>query len=129
MHRRTLRTTSLLVLTLVAAGVGIGVTAADGNGATAGVAALGGEMIVNETLLNTTGGDTNSTAAVATTPAQTNTLTVEQEYRLTPDQPGQIDVQWQFTIPDNVEEVSTRLPSDATNPRRNGFKRTNDDYV
>ncbi len=129
MHRRTLRTTSLLVLTLVAAGVGIGVTAADGNGATAGVDANGSKIIVNETVANTTGSGTNFTAAVATTPAQTNTLTVKQEYRLTPNHPGQIDVRWEFTIPDNVGEISTRLPSDATNPHRNGFEKTDDGYV
>jgi len=63
--------------------------------------------------------------AAATVPAgQSQTgaqIVVTQEHRLTPDQPGRIDVQWQLEVPSEVSEVSTRIPPDAENVRAEGF--------
>jgi hypothetical protein len=134
MGRGTFRLAALLVVGLSLLIVGVSVTTADSGGATteAAMVVTDGEYqpdatVENATIENETAGTTSG--AVATTPAQTSTITVEQEYRLTPNQPGQIDVQWQFTIPDNVGEISTQLPSDVTNPRRNGFRKTDNGYV
>ncbi|WP_302082793.1 PGF-CTERM sorting domain-containing protein [Salinibaculum rarum] len=115
----------LVALSLLVVGVA-GATAEAGD--TTGNASMAddSERVRNATT-DATAADTGG--AVGTTPAQTNTITVEQEYRLTPGQPGRVDIQWQFTIPDNVGEISTRLPADATNPRKNGFEKTDDGYV
>ena len=71
----------------------------------------------------------NASRAVASTPAQSDVIVVEQEYRLTPGEKGQVDVRWKFTVPENVIQISTQLPDDATDPRRNGFRKTTDGYV
>lgn len=52
-----------------------------------------------------------------------DSIVVTQEYRLTPDQPGRIDIQWHFQIPDRVSDVETQLPPDATNVRTTRFRR------
>ncbi|MEF8870220.1 MAG: hypothetical protein V5A41_01195 [Haloarculaceae archaeon] len=129
MGRGTVRLGALLVVALSLLIVGVGITTADSGGMPTETAMVvaDGEYRPAATVENATAG--NTSGAVATTPAQTSPISVEQEYRLTPDQPGRIDIQWEFTIPDNVNEISTRLPSDATNPRRNGFRRTDDGYV
>jgi hypothetical protein len=56
-------------------------------------------------------------------PADHDSIVVTQEYRLTPDQPGRIDIQWHFQIPDRVSDVETQLPPDATNVRTTRFRR------
>jgi len=56
-----------------------------------------------------------------------DSIVVTQEYRLTPDRPGEIDVQWHFRIPDRVSDVKTRLPPDARNVRTSRFTRTQGD--
>jgi hypothetical protein len=54
-------------------------------------------------------------------------ITITQQYRLTPDQTGRIDVRVQYSVPDSVTEVRTTLPTaDARNPRLDGFERTGD---
>lgn len=52
-----------------------------------------------------------------------NEIRIEQEYRLTPNQPGKIDIRWSFSIPENVVELNTTLPSGAESPRSSGFER------
>ncbi|MEF8886741.1 MAG: hypothetical protein V5A30_02970 [Haloarculaceae archaeon] len=49
------------------------------------------------------------------------TIVVTQEFRLTPDRPGHIDIRWEFDIPEAVSEVRPQLPPDAENPRTDGF--------
>lgn len=65
------------------------------------------------------------TAPAAGGEAQTEdtsqTILVTQEFRLTPDRPGYIDVRWEFDIPEAVSEVRPQLPADAENPRTDGF--------
>jgi hypothetical protein len=58
-----------------------------------------------------------------------DSIVLTQEFRLTPDRPGRIDVQWHFRIPDRVSDVRTRLPPDATNVRTTRFSRDGDLYV
>ena len=53
-------------------------------------------------------------------------IIVTEEFRLTPDQPGKIDVQWNFEVPDTVTKGETRVPERATNVRTNGFDSTSD---
>lgn len=53
-------------------------------------------------------------------------IIVTEEFRLTPDQPGKIDVQWHFEVPDSVNEVETRVPDRARNVRTDGFRSTTD---
>lgn len=68
--------------------------------------------------------ESSGQAAVATTPAQTgdNSIDIYHEFRLTPDEPGQVDVQWTVDIPDNVPRLNvTNLPSSARNLRLDGF--------
>ncbi|WP_340099580.1 hypothetical protein [Salinibaculum salinum] len=139
MGRGTVRLGALLVVALSLLIVGVGITTADGSGTTTAATMVVAEgkhqpdataedvTVEIETAEDTTAA--NTSGAVAATPAKTDTISVEQEYRLTPDQPGRVDIQWAFTIPDSVNEISTQLPSDATNPRRNGFRKTDDGYV
>jgi len=56
-------------------------------------------------------------------------VVLTQEFRLTPDRPGRIDVQWHFRIPDRVSDVRTRLPPEATNVRTTRFTRDGDLYA
>ncbi len=118
MRRGAFRTAVVLVVLGLGIVAGVSVAAADDGNTTAAT----NERVVT-TLAN------GSDGAVGTTPAQSSTLTVTQEYRLTPDQPGRVDIQWQFTIPDNVVEVKTQFPADAVNPRRNGFEKTDSGSV
>jgi len=63
-------------------------------------------------------------------PAQTgNTIVVDQEYRLTPDRPGRVDLRWRFEPPDGVSELRTRPPEGATDVRADGFVRRDGEYV
>lgn len=50
-------------------------------------------------------------------------IDVTQEYRLTPGEPGRIDVQWHFEMPSNVASIRTQLPVDATNVRTERLSR------
>ena len=54
---------------------------------------------------------------------RSNSIDVTHEYRLTPGEPGRIDVQWRFDIPDSVAKLNTTLPATARDPRLNGFER------
>ena len=56
-----------------------------------------------------------------------DSIVVTQVYRLTPDRPGAVDVEWHFEIPDRVSDVRTRLPPAATNVRSAEFSRTEND--
>lgn len=49
------------------------------------------------------------------------TIVVTQEFRLTPDRPGAIDIRWEFEVPEAVSGVRPQLPADAENPRTDGF--------
>ncbi len=49
-----------------------------------------------------------------------------QEIRLTPDRPGEIDVQYRFRIPDRVSDVRMRVPPNARDVRTTRFTRTGD---
>ena len=60
-------------------------------------------------------------AGEAQTEDTSQTILVTQEFRLTPDRPGSIDVRWEFDIPGAVSEVRPRVPADAVNPRLDGF--------
>ena len=71
-------------------------------------------------------------AAVAPAPAAatvpggeaqtTQTIVLTQEFRLTPDQPGRIDVRWEFEIPKAVSGLRPEVPADAENVRTDGFR-------
>ena len=73
----------------------------------------------------TSGNSSSGTGAVATGPqAQTsNSIDITHEFRLTPTEPGQIDVQWTFEIPDSVARMNTTLPEGAFDSRVDGFER------
>ena len=69
--------------------------------------------------------DDGGQATVATgPPIQTddNSIDIDHEFQLTPNEPGQIDVQWTFDIPDSVPVLNvTNLPAEAHNVDLNGF--------
>jgi hypothetical protein len=50
-------------------------------------------------------------------------ILLTQEIRLTPDRPGQIDVQYRLLAPDRVSDVRMRVPPDARNVRTTRFTR------
>jgi hypothetical protein len=54
-------------------------------------------------------------------PQTEQTIVVTQEFRLTPDRPGAIDIRWEFDVPEAVSGVRPQLPADAANPRTDGF--------
>jgi hypothetical protein len=69
----------------------------------------------------------SATAEAEPGPANTESrILVTEEFRLTPDRAGRFDVRWYFDMPDNVDQVETRLPADAENVRTDGFSRTTD---
>ena len=51
----------------------------------------------------------------------TQTIVVTQEFRLTPDRPGYIDIRWEFEPPDAVSGLHPQVPADAEDVRRQGF--------
>ena len=63
-------------------------------------------------------------AVVAGPQAQTdNSIDITHEFRLTPDEPGAIEVQWRFAVPDSVAELNTTLPAGAMESSVDGFER------
>ena len=99
---------------------------------TAGLAGAAGNApghAASPTAANDTANPVEEQSAVA--PGQYDShdsIVLTQEFRLTPDHPGRIDVQWHFRIPDRVSDVRTRLPPDATNVRTTRFARDGDLY-
>ena len=85
----------------------------------------GEDTATNGTQKLTSGNASDGSGAVATGPqAQTeNSIDITHEFRLTPGEPGQIDVQWTFEIPDSVPRLNTTLPAGAMESRLNGFDR------
>jgi hypothetical protein len=68
-----------------------------------------------------------ATAAAPDATAQTdNRILVTNEHRLTPDEPGAIDVHREFDLPAEVSELTTRVPPDARNVRTDGFEALGD---
>jgi hypothetical protein len=89
-------------------------------------AVAGEDTATTESTLQLTSGNSSGGAgAVATGPqAQTsNSIDITHEFRLTPTEPGQIDVQWTFEIPDSVARMNTTLPDGAFESRVSGFDR------
>jgi hypothetical protein len=115
--RRTLLVACLLLCAL--GGAGVTVTAEDGTNAT------GQETVGNATLVEPP--DAGASLPEGQYDSH-DSIVLTQEFRLTPDEPGQIDVQWQFRVPDRVSDVKTRLPEDATNVRTDRFTRDGDVY-
>ncbi len=119
MHRAGRRTLLVACLLLCALG-SVGVAAGEGDG-TNGTdrTAIGNATLVEpaDAGASIPGGQYDSHDSIVLT----------QEFRLTPDRPGRIDVQWQFRVPDRVSEVRTRLPEEATDVRTDGFTRGDDD--
>jgi len=54
-------------------------------------------------------------------PQTEQTITVSQEFRLTPDRLGAIDVRWEFQVPEAVSDIRPEVPRDAENVRTDGF--------
>ena len=52
---------------------------------------------------------------------EAETIVVTQEFRLTPDRPGAVDVRWAFDIPSSVSGVRPQVPVDAEHVRTDGF--------
>ena len=76
-------------------------------------------------------GDGSGQGAVVTGPQpQTdNSIDITHEFRLTPNEAGQIDVQWQFEIPDSVVNMTVRKPDAATDIEVSGFIENQDSFV
>jgi hypothetical protein len=98
------------------------------------IAAVGPVAGSAQTVTDAAGSDALGMTAVADRQQSVTTgqysshdsIVVTQEYRLTPDQPGRIDIKWHFRIPDRVSDIQTQLPPDATNVRTSRFSRTDD---
>jgi len=54
------------------------------------------------------------------------TIVATTEYRLTPTDPGRVEVQWEFDIPDSVVALNTSVVNGAQNVRADGFARVAD---
>ncbi|MFC7134626.1 MULTISPECIES: PGF-CTERM sorting domain-containing protein [Salinibaculum] len=54
------------------------------------------------------------------------TIEIRTEYRLTPDRPGHVEVQWRFEVPENVVRLNTSLFPEASKPVADGFERQPD---
>ncbi|WP_247007399.1 CARDB domain-containing protein [Halorientalis litorea] len=72
---------------------------------------------------------TNVSVGNSTVDAATETLEITQELRLTPRRPGEITVALQYGTPDNLVELETTLPPDATVTATDGFSRGDGGYV
>lgn len=112
-----LRSCSVLIVLLVVAG-------------SIPVAGTGGAM---------DSGTPNESSSIAIGPLQTapststaaaRTIDLTQELQLTQDRPGEITVTLRYTVPDNVVELTTRLPDGATVTSTAGFsKRDGTEYA
>ena len=71
-----------------------------------------------------------SAAAVDLSPAQTQDDTITRTFTvsLTPDAPGEVDVEMVFDLPPDVSQVTTRLPDGTTVRETTGFEQTTDGY-
>lgn len=73
------------------------------------------------------GTDSPASLPAGETPSDTDeSIHLTQELRLTPDRPGQIDVQYRLTVPNDVSDVRMRLSPRAENVRTNRFTRVGD---
>lgn len=71
-----------------------------------------------------------SATVTSTTAGNARTIDLTQELQLTPRNPGEIAVTKRYSIPGDVVELNTRVPTGATVTSRNGFvQRDGDRYV
>lgn len=90
-------------------------------GASVPVAGIGG-ITGSETL---DGGSSVATVPVGSSPSTSTvasrTIDLTQELQLTSDRPGEITVTLRYSVPDDVVELTTRLPDGATVTSTRGF--------
>lgn len=113
MVRRVVPLGVLVVVLLTSAGAAAALTGQAGSPAVS--TALSAQLVTADAPASV------DDAGPATTDSQ---IVVTEEYRLTPAEPGMVDVHWQFDVPDNVAEIETRLPAAATDVSATGFTQT-----